>query len=537
MENFEKVFEAMIGQFLNINLYGPSGCGKTYLLNKIVSDEFKNSYVYIKYNLSDFYSKKNIFQLFTKNINKFLLKNSKVITAPLENINKWYDLYQSLETFKNSKIKIYFIIDSILDMDSFNYYKKEIIKLFVALKTCQNTKIILISNFDITNSEIQSDYDFSSIIPIQFPSLSVEGLKPLLDKVMNGKYYSKNEFEELVNTCIQNFQYNFLNINEFIFNINQNLHLFNNLTTDAKMSEFYRNAKYVSHSDKKKKDKKEKEKERDKNKSKDKDVEMKDERDIKEYEKEKIDLNIDRENKDKHKEHSKHHSKHKKYENDIHTNNFHAITNGLDFNPYNVRMIIKDQSKCAPIHEIKLEEFFKGKDISQMKVEKEKDKYDKRDDKINNTTKNLTESLSKSQKFLLLASFLASEISAKNDKMLFKAKKAKGTKRINRKNNNNNNLGHNLKSTVGIPFNVHRLTAIYQSLLSANKFNVEEDDFLLKCEITTLEKLGLIKNLSGIDSRALDQKYITRINLDLARKIAEDFDIRLEDYIKVDSLD
>ena len=28
MENFEKTFEAMIGQFFNINLYGPSGCGK-----------------------------------------------------------------------------------------------------------------------------------------------------------------------------------------------------------------------------------------------------------------------------------------------------------------------------------------------------------------------------------------------------------------------------------------------------------------------------------------------------------------------------
>ena len=28
-----------------------------------------------------------------------------------------------------------------------------------------------------------------------------------------------------------------------------------------------------------------------------------------------------------------------------------------------------------------------------------------------------------------------------------------------------------------------------------------------------------------------------RINLELARKIAEDFDIRLEDYIKVESLD
>ena len=542
MENFEKVFEAMIGQFLNINLYGPSGCGKTCLLNKIVSDEFKNSYVYIKYNLSDFYSKKNIFELFRKNINKFLQKISKGNTAPLDNINKWYDFYQSLETFKNTKIKIYFIIDSILDMDSFNYYKKEIIKLFVALKSCQSAKIILISNFDITNSEIQSDYDFSSIIPIQFPPITQSALKGILEKVLSGKYYDSNSFEELVNTCIQNFQYNFLNINEFIFNINQNLHIFNNLTTDGKMNEFYRNAKYIHGSDKKKKDKKdkekEKEKERDKTKSKDKDkdVEMRDERDKKKYENENDDINIEKEkeNEDKNREHSKHHSDHKKYENDIHTSNFYAITNGLDFNPKNVRMIIKNQSRCAPIHEIKLETFFKKQDINQAKKEKEKE--EKKEDKANNPTKNLTESLSTSQKFLLLASFMASEISPKNDKMLFKAKKTKGPKRNNRKNNNNT-LGHNLKSTIGYPFNIHRLTAIYQSLLSSNHLNFEDDDLMVKCEITTLEKLGLIRNLSGIDARTIDQKYITRINLDLARKIAEDFDIKLEDYIKVDSLD
>ena len=134
-----------------------------------------------------------------------------------------------------------------------------------------------------------------------------------------------------------------------------------------------------------------------------------------------------------------------------------------------------------------------------------------------------------------MASFLASESSAKNDKTLFKAKKNKGAKKINRKNNQN--LGHNLKSTIGNPFNIHRLTAIYQSLLSANGINFQDDDIMVKCEIATLEKLGLIKNLSGMDARTMDQKFITRINLDLARKIAEDFDIKLEDYIKVDSLD
>ena len=528
MENFEKTFEAMIGQFFNINLYGPSGCGKTYLLNKVVNDSFKYSYLYIKFNLSDFYSKKNIFGKITKYINNYLISKSKDNINHIDNLNKWYDLYQCLDNFKNSSIRIYFIIDSILDMDSFNYYKKEIIKLFVALKSTQNMKIILISNFDITNSEIQSDYDFSSIIPLQFPVLKAEELKDVLSRIFQYKMYDKNKFDELVNTCIQNFQYNFSNLNEMIFNIDQNLHMFNNLTPDARLQEFHEKSKYIQ-PEKPKKDKKEKSKE--KNRDKDKDIEMKDEREKKKYDSDHDEK--EKENKaDKYnKEKSKHNSKYNKYRNDIYTTNYIAINDGIEFTQQNIRQNIKNQTGCAPIHEMKLDSFFKKKDISQIQKEQEENK----DSKKFNQAKNLTESLSKSQKILLLASYFASEISAKNDKMFFKAKKSKGAKKAKRKNNTF--LGHNLKSNFGNPFNIHRLIAIYQSLLSSCEINFQDDDIMVKCEITSLEKLGLIKNISGIDSRTMDQKYITKINLELARKIAEDFDIRLEDYIKVESLD
>ena len=136
MENFEKIFESMIAQFFNINLYGPSGCGKTYLLNHVFNEQFKyDSYFYIKFNLSDFYSKKNIFYLIKKNLNKYFQRTKKSNENFVDNLNKWYDLYQFFENFRNThSLKIYFIIDSILDMDYFNYYKKEIIKLLVALK-------------------------------------------------------------------------------------------------------------------------------------------------------------------------------------------------------------------------------------------------------------------------------------------------------------------------------------------------------------------------------------------------------------------
>ena len=494
MPNFLKTFEAMVEQFFNINLYGPSGCGKSYLLNRVFNEKNRYNYFYIKLNLSDFYSKKNIFKIVTNNLNKFLNAKSKSNAKNhLEIPNKWYDFYQSLENFRGNKIKIYFIIDSILDMDSFNYFKKEIIKLFVALKSCESMKIILISNFDITNSEIQSDYDFSSIIPIQFPVLTKEALEPIIEKVCNGKYYYQTEFNEMITSSIQNFQYNFLNLNEIIRNINENLELFCNLRTDEKMNELYEKAKFIPNTEKKKKDKKDKE--REKTEDKDDDIEMKDERDKKNYDSENDEKEKENKGDKNNKEHSKHHSKSAKYEQDIYTSNYHAKKDGLKYSQDALRILIKNQTSCAPIHEMKLETFFKFKDIYIEQIKKElKEKKEQgtqknikkdKDDKNINPTKNLTESLSKSQKILLLASYFASEISAKNDKSIFKAKKNKTNKKINRKNNNN--LGHNLKATVGIPFNVHRLIAIYQSLLSTTHLKFENDDLIVKCEIATLE--------------------------------------------------
>ena len=198
-------------------------------------------------------------------------------------------------------------------------------------------------------------------------------------------------------------------------------------------------------------------------------------------------------------------------------------------------MNIKQQTKYAPIHIMKLETFYKKSNgLIDLMDEEEKKNEEKNNNDNNNQTKNLTESLSKSQKILLLASYLASEIPAKNDKNLFKAQKSKNVKKIHRRNNN---IGYNLKSNIGYPFNVHRLTAIYQSLLSSTEQQFEDDDIMVKCEIATLSKLGLIRALSGFDSKAIDQKYFAGINLDFARKIAEDYNISLEDYIKYEKID
>ena len=519
MEDFEKLLEEMIGSFFNINLYGPSGCGKTSLLNRVNPGKFKN-YIYIKFNLSDFYSKKNIFNLISKKLNKFLNSKSKNQSNPLENINKWYDLYQNLDNFKITSLKIYFIIDSILDMESFNYYKKELIKFFVASSSYQNMKIILISNFDITNSEIQYDYDFSSFISLQFPILKNDDLKAIIDKECYGKYYNNNLYDEIVNTCIHNFKYNFSNLNEILYNIKQNLSIFKFIHGDSKITEFMEKTKYKNQKNKTKKKKRKKDEKDIEN------IEMKD------VTKRDNDFNLDKDD----NQIDEGEEENEKFDKDIYTYNNHEINNGIKYGQKSLRTYIKHQTKYAPIHIMKLETFFKKGNniIGLMDEEEKKENEDKNISDNNNQTKNLTESLSKSQKILLLASYLASEIPAKNDKNLFKAQKSKNVKKILRRNNN---IGYNLKSNIGYPFNVHRLTAIYQSLLSSTEQIFDIDDIMVKCEIATLAKLGLIRALSGFDSKAIDQKYFAGINLDFARKIAEDYNISLEDYIKYEKID
>ena len=516
MEQIEQKLGEMVDSFLNINIYGPSGCGKTSLINRVFTSKSKT---YVKFNLSDFYSKKNIFYLISKNINYFLNSNSNNKNNHIENINKWYDLYQMLESFYNCDyLKIYFIIDSILDMDSFNYYKKELIKFFVAVSSCQNMKIILISNFDITNSEIQYDYDFSSFISIQFPDLTKDELKNIINKECNSKYYEENRYNEIVDVCISNFQYIVSNLNELIFNIKQNLNYFDYIHTDSKMTELFQKAKFIKKSHKKKKD------------NKDEDIEMKSE------EKEELDSKKDDEDENEEEKEVKENELEKKakVDKDIYTYNMHTSNDGIQYNKFNLIKNVEIQVKYAPIHLIKLESFFKKMPKEIIRLIDEEENKDNNGNNQNNHIKNMTKSLPKSQKILLLASFIASESSIKNDINLFNSKKIKSGKRKNRKNNI---VGLNLKSNIGYPFNVNRLIAIYQYLLESIDQSFNDDDINVKCEIATLAKLGLIRVLSSFDFKAIDQKYFTGINLDFAQKIAEDFDIQLDDYIKCEKMD
>jgi hypothetical protein len=153
--------------------------------------------------------------------------------------------------------------------------------------------------------------------------------------------------------------------------------------------------------------------------------------------------------------------------------------------------------------------------------------------------KNLTENLSKSQKILLLSAFLAYETNPINDIYIFANKKSRNKIHTKRKTlNPSSNTGYSLKSKAEYPFHIHRLLSYYAGVKSIlnieEKFNNYDINIELIADISTLTHLNLIRIIKGGDNNIMTQKYIPCIGIDFAINIAEDFGIKLDDFITYD---
>ena len=524
--DFKNFLNEAINSYFNINLFGPSGCGKTSLIKKIFKHRKGQFEAHMLLNLSDFSMKRYLFEKISKFFNGFFESKSKnIVKNCVNSIRKWYDLYGLLDECNQLSYKIYFIIDDILDFDCFNYFKKELIKFLVCISTSKNMRVILISNFDITNSELQYDYDFSNFTPIQFPALSKEKIRQIIDTKFHDGYYDEKYYDEIVNTCIENFKYNFQNLNEFIYNIRENLNLFNYKTVTGKVTQFIRKVQYTD--DKRNEDGKKSEKK------------FENISGIKKYKNK-----VNREDDEEENSTSGNIKNEEFYDNgqnqEIYTFNSTINDHRVEYDTQILRENIKKQISYAPIHIIKLDKFLEGRNVYEDDIDENENDSDNNINKLN--AKNIEDSLSESQKILLLASYLASETSMKYDQYLFKEKKNKSLNKNKVKNRNKYGFGFKLKSNVGYAFTAHRLIAIYQSLYSIiyhdekRKRDIADDDIMLKCEILTLIKLELLRK-AGRNIMSLDQKYLTAINLETASKIAEEYDIHLDEFIRYDKMD
>lgn len=418
MDNFKLKLLTLINDHFNINIFGPNGCGKTTFLLNLINLEL--SYIIsISLKLHNFINIKEFFEITSDAITNYLDNYRQHSKYSLKNfykefvIKNWNDLYSNLELIQKIKTAKIFIIDGIDDLETFLFFKKEIQKLLAIVETYKTINVIFISNFDMTKSELKIFMDFSNFIPLNFPKIEKNYLIEIIEKKYFKEGMNKNNFNKLINFTLPQFQFPFLNLNEYFFNLNQIFQLFN---------------KYL--------------------------------------------FSNDEEN--------------------------------LDYNE--LKNLINNQILRTPIH------------FDNINIFKKK--------------KNLTESLSFSQKVLLLSSFLANNISPNNDLNIFK-KVSYNNKRKTKKNNNINK-GLNLKYKSNFPFSIQRLIAIYQILLSIidyKEIKVKYPSIELICDIETLDSLNLIIPLKNSEIFIM-KKYISGIGSDFALEIAEDFDIHLDDFIQ-----
>ena len=141
------------------------------LLNKLIIPLSLTYFI----NPNDFFDK---IDLFTNAYFKGAINKDKSYYNINFQIKKWNDLYDLLQIINESNIqssfRIYLLIDQITDIHSFMSFTKPLSKLFALTNSFNILKLILVSNFDIVNSEARTMFDLSSFISLCMPQKSKE---------------------------------------------------------------------------------------------------------------------------------------------------------------------------------------------------------------------------------------------------------------------------------------------------------------------------------------------------------------------------
>jgi Cdc6-like AAA superfamily ATPase len=220
MEEFANKLEKLIKNEFNLNVFGPNGCGKTTTIKKLLNFRLLSInpfFVKLHYfiNINEFFSSlQEYIKSCISNITNISNKNDKIF-----NIHNWNEFCDLMDYFKELKFSFYLILDEILDIETFLFFKKQISKLLAINRVYSHFKLLLISNFDMKKSELTNYFDFSVIFSLPFPSLTKNDIRKIIDENCNNLTYNSKQNSAIVDECIENFYYAFMNLNEYIYNI------------------------------------------------------------------------------------------------------------------------------------------------------------------------------------------------------------------------------------------------------------------------------------------------------------------------------
>ena len=99
-----------------------------------------------------------------------------------------------------------------------------------------------------------------------------------------------------------------------------------------------------------------------------------------------------------------------------------------------------------------------------------------------------------------------------------------------------------MKTKLSHTFNIHRLLGIYSSFRSIIDRNGSsggnsDTNIELIADINTIIHLNLIRYVNLNDFNFMSRKMSSNIGLDFAKKIAEDYEIKLDDFLSHASFD
>jgi hypothetical protein len=133
---------------------------------------------------------------------------------------KFTDIFELLEDLP--EFGLYIIIDQIEDIELVKHYSKNFQKVLQMTEIC-NIKFILISNFDMGSSELVNILDFSNFMSLTFPRRNVDKLKEMILTEVDISNYDSTLVRESLNTCVNNYFSNFCNFEEYLIGFEDNL--------------------------------------------------------------------------------------------------------------------------------------------------------------------------------------------------------------------------------------------------------------------------------------------------------------------------